>query len=481
MSTPEIPIERIVAPPVSDGSARSGSAAAVAPAAPPTPLPSRFEERRTWELELLISGAVVFTLLQLPGGMDSWVTSVEPHLTRQTWTVVFLGSVYVKAILYVLIAAFLMHIAGRAYWVGLIGLEAVYPDGIRWNELTYGPNAKRVYRRRTTPISEMIERTDRFCSVIFSITFLIVGAFVVSTIGAGATGALAYGISRNFLGGEYAIHVFYGLTGAVGGPMLVAAAIDRLYGERLDPDGRAARVIRGIIGTYQTIFLVRVYATTMMTLASNMRQRVFSVVLNLIFVGVLVVAIADGMVDRGVLRMNGYQYVPDSVGEAGGVDYRHYENQLRTGEVHARVPTIQSDIVNGPYVRLFIPYSPARHNAAVAARCPDTPPLQPLGLRVGRGDDAAPASHAASAVACMAAIHEVRLNGAVMENAGFRFYRHPKTGLLGIVAYLPTGALPRGANEITVKPAPRERDLKPGAERDEDYEPMEPYTIPFWL
>lgn len=424
---------------------------------------------------------MVFTLLQLPGGVDGWQARVEPHLTRQTWMVMFFGVMYVKAILYVLITAFLVHIAGRAYWVGLIGLEAVYPRGIRWSELTYGPNTKRLYQRRAAPIAEMIERADRFCSVIFSFAFLVVAVFLVSIVGAGATGAVAYGISTLFLGGEHAGRVFYSLAGLTVVPMLVASMVDRQYGERLDPEGRTARVIRGILAAYQTLFLVRIYATTMMTLASNVRQRVFVVALNLMMSGLLLVAVADLLLDKELLRANGYLYVPESMEEAGGVDYRHYESQLRPGEVHARVPTIQSDMIREPYVRLFIPYSPVRHNAAVAALCPDASPLQPLGLRMGHAHDAEGATKAAAAIACLAEMHEVRLNGAVVTDPGFRFYRHPQTGLLGILAYLPTEGLPRGESVITVQPAPRERDLKPAAERDEDRDPLEPYTIPFWL
>ncbi len=45
----------------------------------------------TWEIELLVSGAVVFSLLQMPGALDTLFQQWSPRLVAEWMTLVFLG------------------------------------------------------------------------------------------------------------------------------------------------------------------------------------------------------------------------------------------------------------------------------------------------------------------------------------------------------------------------------------------------------
>ena len=113
--------------------------------APPAPIitypeTSKHEPAvRPWELELLISGAVVFSLLQVPGVVDGLFAHVQVHLAERAHFGAFMLYTYVKLILYTLISCFILHLGTRAYWVGLIGLETVFPHGVRWEDTSYGP------------------------------------------------------------------------------------------------------------------------------------------------------------------------------------------------------------------------------------------------------------------------------------------------------------------------------------------------------
>src|SRR5688500_6169378 len=72
---------------------------------------------RTWELELLISGAVVFALLQFPSALDRWFWRVDPHLVGAAEESAFFVYFYSKLIVYTLVATFVVHLCSRAYWV----------------------------------------------------------------------------------------------------------------------------------------------------------------------------------------------------------------------------------------------------------------------------------------------------------------------------------------------------------------------------
>src|ERR1051326_3908016 len=89
----------------------------------------------TWELELFLSGAFVFAMLQLPALIEDLFTRLEPHTTDASAMVLFTGALYAKAIAFTLITMFLVHLVARAHWVALLGLQSVFPKGIRWDEL----------------------------------------------------------------------------------------------------------------------------------------------------------------------------------------------------------------------------------------------------------------------------------------------------------------------------------------------------------
>src|SRR6476659_4586550 len=54
----------------------------------------------TWELELLISGAVFFVLFQLPSLLNGFFARIEPHATIAVMPAILVLQIYVKAIVY---------------------------------------------------------------------------------------------------------------------------------------------------------------------------------------------------------------------------------------------------------------------------------------------------------------------------------------------------------------------------------------------
>ena len=71
-----------------------------------------------------ISGAVLFALFQIPDMLTSFFARLEPQTTSTVMAVMFFVQMYVKAIVYALIASFVVPLISRAYWVGLVGLHS---------------------------------------------------------------------------------------------------------------------------------------------------------------------------------------------------------------------------------------------------------------------------------------------------------------------------------------------------------------------
>ena len=428
----------------------------------------------TWELELLLSGAVLVALFQLSGVVDRSFDRLLPHATRAASAPLFFAYLYGKAMVLALIATFVLHLATRGYWVGLVGLHSVFPSGVRWDQLKYGPVMRNLIRERLPSLPPIAARLDNFCSALFSFGFLLVLALAISLLLAAFAGGIAYLVSVVFFDGQRTLAAFYVVMLLLGVIPATAMLIDRRFGGRIDPATPRGRALRRAAVVYYWSTGLPVYGPIMLTLLSNMRRRTFLTVLYTTMFGILVFITARFLIVRGGLGINNYAYVaqPDAL----SVNSNYYESQRRAEDVLPRTPTIQSDVIRDPYVRLFIPYWPERHNRAITAACPDVQPLRPLGInRDGPDDDPVPDSAATAVLRCLAKLHPVAVNGAVIENLDLRFYTHPVSSSRGVVAYIPTAELPRGRNVITVPQVARARRGGTPAE------PSRPHVITFWF
>ena len=421
----------------------------------------------TWELELLISGAVLFALFQIPGMLTSFFARIEPHTTSTMMTVMFFVQMYVKAIVYALIASFVVHLIGRAYWVGLVGLHSVFPGGTRWENFKSGPVTLEVYRSRLVSLPEIISKTDNFCSVIFSFAFLLVLLFAFTVLLTGVFGLLSYAVSH-VIGGVRAYDVFLVIATVTVLIPAVASIIDRRLGASLGPNARG--LLRRVIAFAYRSTAQGVISPIFVPLLTNVGRTKIRIIFFASLLGILLVVAAERLARSDQLSVNSYGFFGTSA--RYGVNYRFYENQRAPDDVYGRLPSIQSDIVTGSYVKLFIPYIPRRHNPMVAKTCPTLKPIQELGVQFG-ADAPVPDSLAAPVLQCLARIHAVTFDGAPRPDLQFRFYEHPESGIKGILTYIPADSLTRGQHVITVQQVPSFDGPRPG-------KPLSPWIIPFW-
>jgi hypothetical protein len=442
-----------------------------AAAEPPRPLPSTLGQTpheptvRPWELELLISGALVFSIMQLPAQVDGWYQALDPRLDAGWHMAAFMGWFYVKLALYALVGGFVLHLAVRGYWVGVIGIEAVFPHGIRWDRMRSGPIFRQLQRERTPPLQTLIDGADRVASMIFGAAFAVAMLFGYSLI----IGALMVGlvsVTRLAVPGSVASSLVMNAAFVLLlAPIIVAGLVDRRMGDRLDPDGRAARIIRRVGRAYNRMQASALFMPLLFILITNLRQRRRGL-LALVGVPVLFIAffiVKDVLVGRGMVHADGYAYLPGDAG-ALAVEPGFYADQRSGAPGDEKLPEIQSDMVRDPYVRLFIPYLPRRHNTLIARRCPG---VRPGAAHTGAGGEAV--------LRCLASLQPLTLNGKPYA-ASFRFSTQPQTGFRGIVAYIPTAGLPRGENVLTVAQL-----AIPDATPAEAAKLATPHSIPFWL
>ena len=131
-------------------------------------------QQESWNLELLISGFSIFLLLQV--GQPLTQFSIHFYeLSSSAWEAgmfaIFLSTL--KTASYVMIVNLLVHVVSRGVWVGMVGLRSVGKiDEIE--NLDYSDQFSRFIKGKLSNLDTLIIRIDKFCSVIFAFTFLMV-------------------------------------------------------------------------------------------------------------------------------------------------------------------------------------------------------------------------------------------------------------------------------------------------------------------
>ena len=429
----------------------------------------------TWELELFLSGALVFAMFQLPGLVDHFFSGIEPTVAGTARTVILNLGLYAKAISYTLLFTFSIHLVGRAQWVALMGLQSVFPAGIRWDELKMGPLARDIYQQGTPALSRAIAKLDNFCSIVFSVGMLFVVLFLYSAIMVGTISGLAYGCSLLFSHGQRFNWWFFALAAVFVAIPTTSGLLDKYRGARMTPGSRGYRVLEGMLKFSFTINMTRIAGPMLWTVMSNVGRAKAMAALYVGLMVIILIATADQLVRQGALSVSSYAFYGSSL--THGIASAQYENQ-RQANAPPRMPMIQSDIVRDPYVKLFIPYAPNRHNVSLARACPGLRPLQTTSVQVGVDDPVAD-SLAVPALQCLAKLHAVTLDGVARPDLDFAFYEHPTLGMRGILAYIPIDTLAAGRHVITVMPAPPER-IPTDSTALANAAWKKPYVIPFW-
>jgi hypothetical protein len=401
----------------------------------------------TYELEMLISGTVTFGLLQLPRVLDATYDAAAARVAETTMVPVVITWILGKAILCALTASFLLHLVVRAYWVGLVGLDSVFPRGARRDRLSVaGPVTRDEHLRRLPTLSRTIGRLDNVASTIFSIAFLEV--LCVLALGALFGFGLALeqvmkalpdkGVEEKLVVGGLLAFVTFVTLGWV---------VDRLAGKRLREGSVIRRLLRVRARVTYVVFGVWLYGPLSYTLLTNVRKRVAVPILALGILGSLQFAIRDANRHVGT-------YLP-SRRDVQAVARGDYE-ALRPAEGAPRLsPTIQSDVVEGPYVKLFVPYSRENDQAAMRRECTVLGPLRRRGMISGsRKLTTADSLAYLRTFECLARVRSVTLDGKPVANLAYRYYQHPVSGTPGVIAYLPTDSLARGMHTLYVRSAP---------------------------
>ncbi|MBW8311663.1 MAG: hypothetical protein K0M64_06455 [Rhizobium sp.] len=417
----------------------------------------------TWEMELLLSGATVFTMFQATQAMTAWGGGLIPRLAENPRMIFGVLFTYGNGALTLLTMAFAFHLLLRAWWVALVGLESVYPGGPRFDRLRGGPIHRALMVRRWKPMPERIEAADNLATLVFVLGISL--ALILVPISALVSALFLLALLAGWLLGrpESTSALFALLSVLTFLPMMFAAVLDKRRGDKLAPGSFLHRACEKTLEFYSRIGMGRDSNPMVTVFQTNVGEKKGMVVVFIVMLAGMLGSTAGLALTRNQLGLGSYAAFPTPQrGMADSVDGRNYASMHEPGAIPA-VPFVPAPVARGDYLALVVPYVPALHGR-LFARCGGGDSPKPL--------DADERERRRARLACVAAGFTVTLDGQPAPPP--QWYADPRRDLRGLLYMLPVATLSPGRHELAVMPP------EPGDEKARDEDVTLPWIIPFW-
>ncbi|MBC7776092.1 MAG: hypothetical protein H7246_11715 [Phycisphaerae bacterium] len=407
----------------------------------------------SWNLELVISGAAIFLASYLPDAVDAMLRYYLENLVMdENFPKIILPLLvysFMKVVAWLLILTFVVHFVMRAFWAGVVGLHAVYTQGIRYEHLPWQSEfSKEQLRERFGTLSDYILRLDRLCNQVFSTAFLI------ALISLGICMAyififLAINVLPVFLGPKAGRRVSMIILGAI--MLLVFLPIFTQWAMRVPRLAAlpwVQRLTKWSVHNASYMVMPLVYGPMSyinMTFTSHIPKKklVRTILIGSVIVmgGVLLTLTSTMLHLSGRTAFTTRDFYAKDRGPnmlSSGV----YDN-MRSPQDRLPPVSIPSEITEGPFLRVFVDY-PKMLDAALSQRCA-MPPL-PDSISKQRRRVQMDSAH----IACMTDFFRLSVNDSIIAQPGWMFHEHPVAGSPGVVAYLPSTNFKNGKNVLTV-------------------------------
>ncbi|MEM6964215.1 MAG: hypothetical protein AAF573_05570 [Bacteroidota bacterium] len=141
------------------------------------------QERNSWQIELLISGGFIFTLVSLPEFLRHELLDVIIHNEEKTYIVLIFifGVLFSRALL----IGFSVNLLLRSIWVAFLGIHYAFPKGVDYSRLKYSKAFEEKLKAENNGIDRIL-KLEKYCSLSYSLAIIIIilsfGVALVMTI-----------------------------------------------------------------------------------------------------------------------------------------------------------------------------------------------------------------------------------------------------------------------------------------------------------
>jgi len=406
-------------------------------------------EAESWQLELILSGFVIFLLLL---GLEPF-HAIGDRISDLGYDASYFFILEIpyqifRTAYYVLIFAIIFHVFLRGLWISTIGLRSVSGE-IEWQELKMSPKFENYLKKQIPSFDHYIEQLDKYCSISFAYTFLLV--FSILAAGSFLIGMIVIQFSiRGLLG----ISLFKGdsITQADDIVMLIyfvlgiVYLIDFLTMGWLKKFQWVSRFYYPIYRFFGWITFANFYRPIYYNLVDNMLGRRLAIMI--LPIGVFIIMLMS-------LRYYSNAYVPSDRLTSSQQWYLDdaYEDLAKENVTRGR-PSIHSQTIMNNHIRLFVPYLSSPHEPTIKYLCPEAEPGYFTGVKLrgglSAGDIINSKADGKELLNCVKQLWRVSIDDSLYTNVNFRFYHHPLRDQEGLLAIIPIHHLDQSEHFIKV-------------------------------
>jgi hypothetical protein len=438
-----------------------------------TLLPQHEEKLRdltsqSWNLELVISGAALFAMLQIPDLLDTAFDYFRFNFLSHTTGIIGVLPALVlsmmKATCYVLFAAFLTNFVMRAFWVGLVGLLSVYPTGIHYDRIPFSSKyAQEQMSGKFGSLENYIIRLDRRCNIVFAVAFLFTFFFILIAMGY-LVAIIVYTFIRPLIPEEY-MPFFKILAYILGAAYFLVAIVLSLPSVRATPQGARLNYQFATLLHFMFWGLGRPSSYITNTFYSHIPSK--KLLRNMMIMMILFIVLMTVNLFVDISRINqrltpfNSRHLFSTRVDSLFHDASTYDSQRGDGQ-YVSSASIQSDIVREPFLRLYIAYPKAMDTLLTEiVKEPVWNDKKPIAER--RHEYAVWSSEQINNLI------QIRVNDSLYANPGLLFTMHDKPKQNGWQTVLLPTNLKTGRNTLNIRIQPKS-----------PAKPAEIATIPFW-
>ncbi|OSY86951.1 hypothetical protein WH52_13700 [Tenacibaculum holothuriorum] len=392
----------------------------------------------SWEAELLVSAIAIFGAFKLfdlvKWAANFFIDKLNPDQYIIAYFITFFSLIAVSA----LVSMFVIHFVLRAYWVGLVGLNSVFPD-YSIEDTAYS----KIYTKKILAIlpklKDSIQKVDELCSVIFSVafTFLFIYGYIALFT---SIYLLLFNILSKYV--PKSILLIPAILIAVGA--MIQTIVSLYSNLKQNKEKEKLQQLNFTLVKYANMMLFgplyKNLLQVFMIFGSNFKKKKSLSYLILLF-------LFSGSVVAGIqLRNTNIFYLVGSNYQRYFDPYKTYSNYYKdtSNTNFLLTPEIQSDLIKSNVVEVFIPIfdyeSSMRESICGKYEKPEDAPREER-IR----------NRANYLKECYKKYHNIFLDNKKIDVSFLRYDNHHKTDQFGIVSFLNIKDLPEGLHELKIE------------------------------
>lgn len=434
-------------------------------------------EQESWQLELLVSAFTIFLLLQAIGEYTQFLTGLnyEYDLSDSLLTFLYVFLALLGLAIKALTIFLIIHLLLRGFWIGVIGLRSVQ-ENINFDKLKYSSFFTQVLNKKVISLDRMVIKLDEICSLLFSFAFLIISMIISFGLHLIVLGGLAIffksltnltsGILSTIIGVIGSISVFFVF---ISGLIYFIDYVSLGFFKKFKVISKIYYPIYQFIGTITLAIISKSLYYYFISRFSKKKIRIIYFVIALLILFV------------SLTKFDQYPFFPGN--ENLKTLYNNQYDDLRDAKSYIASVSIQSKIVSGKFLELFIRYDP-RDNEKIQTNCPEFTTLKKSGLNWSKTLEASDGGFLLTSqnykdedldrlINCLASFYEVKINGLLIRDIEYYYYRHPAKNQKGLICMIDLSNFASGKNILEVKKVFLDTN---GTKKKNDYT-----QVPFWI